>query len=79
MQLPAFVCHVIPAHVAYACLVQFSCTCLVHVLCAIALHPRWSHTLKIFCPITQTMILVLQRVGFGREEVMTLFLFRGGI
>ena len=79
MQLPAFVCHVIPAHVAYACLVQFSCTCPMHVSCAIALHPRRSHTLKIFYPITRTMLLVFQSMGFGREEVMTLFLFRGGI
>ena len=40
----------------------------------VALHPRRSCTPKIFHLMTQTMILALQSVSFGREEVMILSL-----
>ena len=55
-----------------------SCVILMHVACAcpsvVALYPRRSHTPKIFYPITRTIILALKRVGFGRNEAITLSL-----
>ena len=65
---------VIPMHATYAHLVQFSCMQPVCILCIITLHPRRSRTPMIFLPMTRTMILALQSVGFGKEGATPLSL-----
>ena len=53
-------------HVAYAVLIHMACARPIHY----SLYPKRSRTPKIFRPLTQTMILALQSVGFEMEETM---------